>query len=161
MGKLLLFTKQLLESNQLILFFLPVSRKLINAKYSPQCTMLLKMEDSGVHSVSPLMFGISNMKNVKNVQKFIQTVLANVILTVALNVKKTMYLEMMVIVMKHTMTVKNMTGMKIMEFTALNVMMVFSSLLMHLMKTKMNLNQDVLIVMMKLGESSIVKNAQM
>lgn len=95
--------------------------------------MSLKKEDSGAHSVSINLFGTSKMNNVNYAQQFSLTVLMNASLMPVKNAKLAISLEMTVIVTKSSHHVKNMIGMTIMDFTALNVRKVFSSLLMHLM----------------------------
>lgn len=95
--------------------------------------MLLKTEDSGAHSVSINLFGTLKMNNVNYAQQFSLTVMMNAFLMPAINAKLAISLEMTVIVTKSSHHVKNMIGMTIMDFTALNVRKVFSSLLMHLM----------------------------
>jgi len=146
---------------KMVMYFLPALNNLTIAKYSPQCTMLQKKEDSGAHSASLPMFGTLQLKNVSHAILCSLTVMVTVILKVALLVLMIFILETTVNAMKSLKLVKNMTGMMSMDYTALNVKKVFSSLLMLLMSIRMNLNRAVLIVMTKLGESNIVMNARM
>lgn len=141
--------------------FLLASNHLSTASNSPQCTTLLKKEDSTAQNASQDMFLTLKMKNARNVMKSLIIAITNARLKKdVLSVKLDSNLEKMESATKRLTHAKPMTGMMTMDFTAVNVKKDFSLVLIKQNLVKLFQVPSVLIAMTKHGEFNTVSLAQ-